>query len=480
MTESPEPLSTDELAAIDATYTPFPRFEEWTTAAPHPEAWQRRLDELNELAATVSADNLSRARDITVRAAAFDTGAIEGLYETNRGLTRTVAEQAAAWEHHMHQEAPKAAPFFDAQLKTYELVMDAATQSMPINEAWIRRLHEELTEPQATYTVQTPVGAQQQPLPRGEYKRYPNHVQLSDGSIHAYAPVDMTRPEMARLVSELNTEAFANAHPILQASYAHYAFVAIHPFADGNGRVARALASVYFYRAASLPVLILADQRDEYFAYLHAADLGAVSPFVRFIGEAGRSAMGMVIESLREATSPSADDALHAFRLLLTAQGGLTHAELDAVAEQVAQHLLQTVSDEIGKLELVPGMTAWPAQVVGEAGPPPNGFRQVTSSGSGRYVQINLTSAPPATAMRSPTIIVFVSTDRDEAETIRLEPNPPHVGMTLSLREAYPQLALSAQHRMSALVRRFLGAELTELSRLATAALRDAGYRRDT
>lgn len=30
---------------------------------------------------------------------------------------------------------------------------------------------------------------------------------------------------------------FVKAHPVLQAAWAHFAFVAVHPFADGNGRV---------------------------------------------------------------------------------------------------------------------------------------------------------------------------------------------------------------------------------------------------
>jgi Fic family protein len=53
---------------------------------------------------------------------------------------------------------------------------------------------------------------------------------------------------MARLVAELGSERFIKAHPIAQASYTHYCLAAIHPFADGNGRVARAVASTYLYR----------------------------------------------------------------------------------------------------------------------------------------------------------------------------------------------------------------------------------------
>lgn len=478
MPTSGEPLSAGEIAAIDAAYEPFPPFSDWPRVTPHLDAWQGRQRELEEVVASGSREQLARARETAVRAAAFDTGAIEGLYETSRGLTRTIAEQAAAWEQKLREEAPEAAPFFEAQLKTYELVLDGATRSVPVSEAWIRRLHEELTEAQETYTVHTPVGSQEQPLPRGEYKRYPNHVELADGSMHSYAPVGSTSPEMARLVSELNSDVMAVAHPILQASYAHYALVAVHPFADGNGRVARALASTYFYRAASVPVLILADQRDDYFARLRSADLGDPLPFVTFIGDAGRAAMGMVAESMREAAGPRAADALGDLRQLLTAQGGLTHADLDTIAGRLSQDLLGIVNHETGGLDLVAGLTVQPVNGSGEAMPAPRGFRHIISGGA-RYVQIDLQSVPPAAAIRRPQIALFVSVARDEAETFLLQPTEPHAGLTLGLREAHPALALSAQQRMSSLIRRILGAELRELHREAAVQLRAGGYTSD-
>src|SRR5439155_9702338 len=37
-------------------------------------------------------------------------------------------------------------------------------------------------------------------------------------------------------------------HPAIQAAWAHVALAAIHPFADGNGRAARVLASLAMYR----------------------------------------------------------------------------------------------------------------------------------------------------------------------------------------------------------------------------------------
>lgn len=190
-------LTSEELAALDAQYEGIPSFGEWAQALGRPDVWERHLAELIEMKEIVSPEVLAKALDVTVRAAAFDTGAIEGLYPTDRGLTITVAKEAALWEHAVEERAPNGLAFFEAQLKTYELVLDAATKRYPVSEAWIRRLHEELTAPQEMYTVQTSVGPQEQPLPRGEYRRHPNHFRVADGTVHAYAPVDRTRPEMS-------------------------------------------------------------------------------------------------------------------------------------------------------------------------------------------------------------------------------------------------------------------------------------------
>jgi hypothetical protein len=44
----------------------------------------------------------------------------------------------------------------------------------------------------------------------------------------------------------------------------HLGFTAIHPYADGNGRMARLLANVPTLRAGQPPLLILSSQRRTY------------------------------------------------------------------------------------------------------------------------------------------------------------------------------------------------------------------------
>jgi Fic family protein len=52
------------------------------------------------------------------------------------------------------------------------------------------------------------------------------------------------RPQVERLVAWLNSEDARRMHPVLVAGLVHYELVRIHPFVDGNGRTARALATL--------------------------------------------------------------------------------------------------------------------------------------------------------------------------------------------------------------------------------------------
>jgi Fic family protein len=137
----------------------------------------------------------------------------------------------------------------------YDMVLDAVTaQVLPfVTETWIRQLHEVICASQPTYRVYVDsFGAfQDLKLPLDAYKKVPNSPTLASGEVHEYASPLETAAEMGRLIEELRTKEFLAAHPVVQAAYAHYAFVCVHPFVDGNGRVARALASVFLYRPRS-------------------------------------------------------------------------------------------------------------------------------------------------------------------------------------------------------------------------------------
>jgi Fic family protein len=342
--------SVTNIHVLDAGYKPFPAFEDWAArTSVETVRWDRYIASLKEKAA-LSPEVLNRAREIAKRFAALDTGAIEGLYQVDRGFTYTVAFETAAWEVELAKKGEHVRPLFEAQLHAYDYVLDLATKAEPISEAAIRVLHEEVCRAQATYRVMTAVGPQEQALTKGRYKVLPNHVRSRDGADHPYAPVDVTPAEMARLVGELRGEEFMAAHPVIQASYAHYCLVVIHPFADGNGRVARALASAFTYRAISMPIVILSEHKEVYLDALEAADSGRYQVFVDFMLDRALDTIVLVNESLLGASAPSLEESAAAITRLYITRGGYEQAQVDEAGRSLGGLILAEIGKSISKI----------------------------------------------------------------------------------------------------------------------------------
>ncbi len=272
---------TPDTARLDAAYrdSPFPGVAVWS-----------RLDASTRLSDALAAWDIARAgldaRSASaeaLRAAAWDSGAIEGLYRTDEGVTRTIAQQHAHWEAVARDAGPDAEAHLAANIAGFERVFDVATGSRPLTAPLIRELHATVCEPQQTYDVWTAAGVQAQALPKGVYKTSPNHVISRTGTPFSYAPVEDVQQEVQRFVDDANSDSFRQMSTDLQASWLHYALVRIHPFADGNGRVVRALASLPSWRDASFPLVIPQAERARYIAALAAADSGEHQAFVTFV-----------------------------------------------------------------------------------------------------------------------------------------------------------------------------------------------------
>jgi len=92
--------------------------------------------------------------------------------------------------------------------------------------------------------------------------------------VHFEAPPSIRVPaEMRRFVEWFNSTSPLGTHPLpilTRAGLAHLYFVSIHPFEDGNGRLARALAEKAVFEGLNQPVLfslsrtILSGRRDYY------------------------------------------------------------------------------------------------------------------------------------------------------------------------------------------------------------------------
>jgi fido (protein-threonine AMPylation protein) len=71
-------------------------------------------------------------------------------------------------------------------------------------------------------------------------------------------------------------------HPVELAGLFHHKYLQIHPFKDGNGRVARELLNFILERNDYPPIVIPVSRRQEYMEFLEEADNGDVVSLLRF------------------------------------------------------------------------------------------------------------------------------------------------------------------------------------------------------
>jgi Fic family protein len=78
----------------------------------------------------------------------------------------------------------------------------------------------------------------------------------------------------------------AEEHPGVRAVLGHYIFVFIHPFPDGNGRIARFLMNAMLASGGYPWTVIRVSRRRAYIGALEHVHMHQdIAPFARFIGE---------------------------------------------------------------------------------------------------------------------------------------------------------------------------------------------------
>jgi Fic family protein len=119
-------------------------------------------------------------------------------------------------------------------------------------------------------------------------------------TIHYEAPAaGVLETEMAKFVAWVNRE--EGMDPVLKSAIAHLWFVTIHPFDDGNGRIARAIADSVLARAENSHQRFysmsaqIRQERNEYYKILEQTQKGSmdITPWLQwFIGCLGRALDG--------------------------------------------------------------------------------------------------------------------------------------------------------------------------------------------
>lgn len=181
-----------------------------------------------------------------------------------------------------------------------------------LTEQDIREMHKLVLKEPYRVIAQTEDGKEaSKMITLGKYKTSPNHVKTPTGEIHYYATPEETPAKMKDLM-DWYQEAGQNStvHPAILAALFHYRFVAIHPFDDGNGRMARLLMNLILMRYEYPPVVIQQDKnsRNQYYLALSQADAGEYEPFATLVTEALLHSMHIYIKGAQGEDINEPDD----------------------------------------------------------------------------------------------------------------------------------------------------------------------------
>ena len=199
----------------------------------------------------------------------------------------------------------------------------------------------------------------------GQYKTRPNSVITATGEEFAYASPEETPAMMYELVNWLSEEIEkSELSPVELATLLHYRYIRIHPFEDGNGRVARLLVT-YVLECYGYPMLIIKSKdKEQYLNALNLADVNVglspsdgamatleqVTPFVNYMTRQAEWSLAIAIAAAKGDSIDEDEDWKKKLSIKLGDKKGAperTDEIIVKIEKEVFKPLLEKVYKEI-------------------------------------------------------------------------------------------------------------------------------------
>lgn len=231
---------------------------------------------------------------------------------------------------------------------------EASDKSHPLTETFIRQLHHTLLREDYTMYRQLPDGTTTSyTIHAGIYKTRPNSVITVTGERFEYASPEETPALMKDLVEWYNAEEQkAVLSPIELAAVFHYRYIRIHPFEDGNGRIARLLVNYILTRHQYPMIVVKSKDKNNYLTALNRCDvqvgpipsMGAhaepekLIPFIGYMNKCLESALILCIKAAKGENIEEADDWKKNLKLKYP-----DRLNKPALTEEIKKNILETV-----------------------------------------------------------------------------------------------------------------------------------------
>lgn len=258
----------------------------------------------------------------------------------------------------IHGKVEGSAPMHDyEEMKAHQAALEmikveAATGERPLTEMFIRQVHKIMLR-----TDYIPEG-KNYTVHAGIYKTRPNSVQTPTGEIFEYASPEETSALMMDLIDWYNnTEKEAKMSPLEMAALFHYRYIRIHPFEDGNGRIARLLVN-YILAKHGYPMIVVHDSnRNGYLGALGQCDaetglvpavgahakLEQITPLVNYLEQCLERALIISIKAAKGESIEDEDDMQK--RLAILARNA--QAKRGNIKRRSNQYVAEIINDFI-------------------------------------------------------------------------------------------------------------------------------------
>ena len=180
-------------------------------------------------------------------------------------------------------------------------VIDLINGERTITEKFIRELHLLILKENYSKPAETPSGDRVfKEIKVGEYKTQSNHVKTISGDLFYFAEPHEVKSKMTDLIDWFNQKVKeTSVNPIILATEFHYKFILIHPFDDGNGRIARILMNFILMKFGYHPAIIKKENKEDYYKVLRLADGNNIKPFIEFISESVFESLTLMLNAIK-------------------------------------------------------------------------------------------------------------------------------------------------------------------------------------